>query len=96
MKESIEFLVVVEVESHKPGQRAYEVQNTLELFRLNWRTKVISAAELTIEQSQAIRNVTRTGKEAVSAPQTVEETVGTLKPILGGPDGSWFVADSAP
>ena len=54
---------------------------------------VVGTAQLTSEQSRAVRLATAAAKNGGSVPQTMED-MGGVRAILGGPGGSWFVADS--
>ena len=56
--------------------------------------RVTGTAPLTREQSRAVRLATAAAKNGGSMPQTMEGMAGGARAILGGPDGSWFVADS--
>ena len=101
MKEEIEFVVRARLGmTDEPGARD-SLANALShrLIRASQDRascagsfEVVEVHQLSREQSRAVRMVTATAQNGGSVPGTMEEVDEGLRPILGGSNGSWFVA----
>ena len=100
MKERIEILVEIEIDAHGASEAEVVRIARHKLARTSdagpfFSFQVVGTAPLTREQSRAVRLATAAAQNGGSVPQTMEDMAGGARAILGGPDGSWFVADSA-
>ena len=97
MKERVEILVEIEIDTNGPSEaEALRIaRHKLARVAESGQFRVVGTAPLTREQSRAVRLATAAAKNGGSMPQTMEDMAGGVRAILGGPDGSWFVADSS-
>ena len=99
MTHRVEILVEIEIDTNGPSEAEairiarHKLARVAEVGHCTFR--VVGTAPLTREQSRAVRLATAAAKNGGSVPQTMENMAGGVRAILGGPDGAWFVADSA-
>ena len=96
MTHRVEILVEIDIDAHGASEaEAIRIaRHKLARVAESGQFRVVGAAPLTREQAKAVRMAAEAAKNGGSMPQTMEDIAGGVRAILGGPDGSWFVADS--
>lgn len=98
-KERIEFLVEVEIEHITPMDRDLAIKIAMGRMQIadgsrGWALETQKIAQLTREQSRAVRMVSAVAQNAGSVPGTMEEVSDGSRAILGHPEAPYFAADS--